>query len=98
MNIDLIKELKGKEITVTYKNPITAHLYKWNRYKHPIELDIVIINKLIKLSILEEDSGCFENGEVHFVLDTNNINKIDFNIDSLLNVIRSIKIDKLLRN
>ncbi len=92
-------ELKGKEITV---NDFSKKAYLCYRKGPEIELDIVCVLSLIRFGILEEDSGCEETGETHFYLSVSALKKaISFdkkieNIDKILDVIRDIKITKLL--
>lgn len=101
MNMNLLKGLYGREITVNYKEN-TAYLDKWSMKRPRVELDRNCIERLIKLDILEEGSGCFETHESHFILNAKNLIKNKdilhtLELDPLLSALRDIRIDKLLK-
>jgi hypothetical protein len=98
--LSLLKELDRKEITVYTKDGTKyASLYKWSAKFEEIKLDYSSIQDLINYEILEEDSGNFETGEVHYVLSVSRLAEMIFrisNIDSLMPAIRQIRLNKLL--
>lgn len=107
--IDILKELRGKEIT-TYKEDGVeyASIYKWHSKFEEIKLHRGYINLLIFLSLLEEDSGNFETGEVHYVLsvdklnnviskgDGNTYHQLGLSIHLILPAIREIRLNRIL--
>ena len=100
MDLNLLSELYGKEVTVNYREN-TAHLSKW-RLGQTYELDRECVQKLINLDILEEDSGNIETSEVHFLLNIKNLIKnksalLNMDLNPLLSSLRDVRIDKLLK-
>ncbi len=101
MNMNLLKGLYGREITVNYTDN-TAYLDKWSMKRPRVELDIECVRKLINYKIIEEDSGNIETGEIHFILSAKNLIKQKeilhlLGLDPLLSALRDIRIDKLLK-
>jgi hypothetical protein len=101
--MDILKELKGHEVTFNYKDntaTLNKYRYKYINTKHPfnIKLDTKCIDALIVLNILEEDSGNTETMESHFYLNIDNLNKNKtlVNIEPLIPILREIRINKVI--
>lgn len=96
MNCNILKGLIGHEVTV---NKETAYLDKYRLKSY--ELNYSEIMSLIFYDYLELESGNFENGDEHYILNTyildTYINQdITFDISELVSVIRDITISTIL--
>ena len=100
MNLELLKDLRNKEITVTRNGD--CFLYKWHRTKSQIRIDRKSIHFLISNGILEEDSGNFDTCETHYIINMSRLvvyieSKLDCEIlYPLIEIIREIRINKVL--
>ncbi len=94
----MLKEIfYGRELTI--EPTLNCILSKWHPRKKAIKIPNSVVYYLIKNNILEEDSGNFDTGEIHYIYNTEIGDKFECDkemLDLLKPVIREIRLNYLL--
>lgn len=95
----VLKEIfYGKELTIEPTN--NCILSKWHPRKKAIPIPSTVVYYLITNKILEEDSGNFETGEIHYIYNSKIGDKFECDnrmLDLLKPVLREVRLNYLFK-